>query len=52
MIALVIPGAGSIREPSDVTFRRRPATAAPMSTFKAQYAGQGLIISKHTYIEL
>jgi hypothetical protein len=53
MIALVIPGLLALhREPSDVTSGRRPATAVPMSTFKVQYAGQGLIVSKHAQIEL
>ena len=53
MIALVIPGLLALhREPSDVTSGRRPATAVPMSTFKVQYAGQGLIVSKQTHVGL
>jgi hypothetical protein len=41
--------AGSIREPLDVTSKRRMATAVPISTFKVQYAGEGLTVSKYAH---
>ena len=39
--------AGSIREPLDVTSRRCMATAVPIGTFKAEYAGEDLTVSKY-----
>jgi hypothetical protein len=46
MVALY---AGSIREPLDVTSRRRMATAVPIGTFNAHYAGECLTVSKNSH---